>query len=515
MRIAIVTETWHPCVDGVVTRLVATVRELRTLGHELLLIAPRGGGGEFEGIPVREVPTFSVSFVYGGRSWGWPLPRVGRFVAEFEPDLVHVVNPFLVGAPAAFAARRRGIPLVASYHTELARYAGYYHLGWAKPLVWTILRQLHNRADLNLATSAAACEDITRHGIERVQLWRRGVDVDLFHPRRRSEATRRELTGGEPWRTIALYVGRIAEEKSLDLLQPLLESNADLQLVLVGEGPDRHRLARRLGDERTTFTGMLHGEELADVYAAADLFVFPSTTETLGLVLLEAMASGLPILAADSLPTRELLGESGAGRIFSTRSSEELPALVEAIVANGDWEFLSRAARSEAERWDWKTATAELSSRYERLVAARPSLGHSSPRRQLARFVAVGASNALVDVGVFNLLMLLLPTRGSWQLVAYNTVAVAAAIANSYLWNSRWTFRDTTRRHTRHRERLLFVLQSLLNLGINDAVLGGMATLLRHAELFSPVVGNNLAKLLAMFLASTISFVAMKLVVFG
>ncbi|MCL4495538.1 MAG: glycosyltransferase family 1 protein [Firmicutes bacterium] len=369
MRIAFVTETWHPSTDGVVTRVTQTVRELKRRGHEILIVAPSGGDPVFEGMAVKSVPTFSVSFVYGGKPWGMPLPRVQKFLDEFHPDVVHVVNPFVLGIAGIYAAKRRHYPLVASYHTNIAQYAEFYHLGFTKPAIWGILRMLHNQAAFNLATSEAIMRDIAQHGIKNARVWRRGVDLSGFHPRHRSEEMREALTEGHGDRLIALYVGRIAKEKGLERLLSLFLGNTGLHLALVGEGPAIDYFRERFENTPTTFVGRLLGEELASAYASADFFVFPSTTETLGLVLLEAMASGLPIIAAESAPSHELIDSSGAGKLFPSTQPYQLANLVRELLQNPDeLAELGRKARLEAEKWGWKEPTDELEALYKQAI---------------------------------------------------------------------------------------------------------------------------------------------------
>lgn len=370
MRIAFTTETWWPSTDGVVTRLTATVRELRRMGHDLLIIAPEGGEPTFEGIPVIGVPTVSVRFIYDGKPWGLPLPRVLKFLDDFHPDLVHVVNPFVLGVAGVWGAVKRRYPLVASYHTNIARYAEFYHLGASKPLIWAILRSLHNRAQINLATSMAVQQELSDHGILRVDLWRRGVDLDQFDPQRRSARMRQRMTDGHPDRLIAVYVGRLALEKGLNRLNGIFAGHPDLHLCLVGDGPARAQLAEGFRGQPVTFMGTMHGSDLAEAYASADFFIFPSTTETLGLVLLEAMASGLPIVAAEARPTHELVDQSGAGALFSSEDRHGLSKAVSEILQQ-DLAVLSHKARKEAERWGWSVPTAELVEMYQRLHQER------------------------------------------------------------------------------------------------------------------------------------------------
>ena len=368
MRIVFVTETWWPSTDGVVTRLTATLRELKKMGHELMVIAPRGGDPVFEGIPVRDVPNVSVGFIYGGKPWGMPLPRIGHYIREFNPDVVHAINPFVIGWGGVLSAVSQGRPLVASYHTNIAQYADFYHLGFTKPAIWACLRALHNRADLNLATSEAVRRELVDQGIHNVRVWARGVDLQMYNPAKRSETMRRRLTNGHPERMIALSVGRVALEKGLERLTALFGANPDLHLAFVGDGPARSQLEELFQGTPTTFMGTLHGEELATAYASADVFVFPSTTDTLGLVLLEAMASGLPIIAAESQPTHELTDQSGAGLLFHVDRPETIGQRVNELMHSAKREELSRRARHEAERWGWRVPTAELVSWYREVM---------------------------------------------------------------------------------------------------------------------------------------------------
>lgn len=373
MRIAIVTETWRPFTDGVVTRLVATVQELRRQRHEVLVIAPHGGEADFAGATVRGVPTFSVPFIYGGRPWGMPLLRVRRYLREFRPDVVHVVNPIMLGVAGVMAAVGQGVPLVTSYHTNVSNYASYYHLGWMRPAIRFVEWLLHRRATVRLATSAAMCAELRERGFSRVRLWRRGVDLKLFNPGRRgrSESHRAEVprrVNGYPVADApitALYVGRLAEEKGLHRLDSLALSEEGIHIKMVGDGPARRQLRQRFAASSVTFTGELHGDDLADAYAAADVFVFPSTTETLGLVLLEALASGLPVIAPDTPVSREILGDCPACRFFPVTDPGNIPTLVKELLDGASRSELAQDARRAVEDWSWEEATSQLLGYYD------------------------------------------------------------------------------------------------------------------------------------------------------
>jgi glycosyltransferase involved in cell wall biosynthesis len=382
MRIAFVTEVWHPSINGVVTRLAMTVEKLLADGHEVLVLAPKldaaadaaaAAEHAHPGLTVHKVPSFRISFVYGGQPWGLPLPVVDRRLAEFRPDLVHVVNPFMIGIAGVVSARRRRYPLVASFHTDIAAYARFYHLGWIRPLIWLLLRLLHGAAAVNLVTSTYSATLLASHGIGNIRLWRRGVDLELFRPRADAVPVKGPAGGtspGDPAEpdaapaiSTALYVGRLAYEKGLHRLLPLAK-DPSVRLVMVGDGPDKERLVAEFEGTGAVFTGSKTGDELARIYSGSDVFVFPSTTETLGLVLLEALASGIPVVAAESPASHELLASSAAARLFPADRADLAPVLVKELLASAPEAVLAQTARAEAEGWGWRQATDELLGYY-------------------------------------------------------------------------------------------------------------------------------------------------------
>jgi glycosyltransferase involved in cell wall biosynthesis len=373
VRIAIVTETWLPSINGVVTRLVATVRELRARGHEVLVICPTVGGPPGaavcpEGTIVRPVPSVGLPFIYGGMPWGLPLPRVVRALDRFRPDLVHAVCPFILGWAGVLFARTRGKPLVCSYHTHIARYARFYHFGFAERPVWAVVRKLHQQAHVNLTVSEASRLELEGQGVPHVAIWRGGVDLDLFRPDRADRAMRERLTGGHPERRICLYVGRLAAEKALDELLPLAAPGGDRHVALVGDGPARSDLAQAFQGSQATLTGPMSGIELAAAFASADVFTFPSTTDTLGLVLLEAMASGLPVVAARTPGAEELISRAPAGSLFQLGDREELTAAVDLWLESPvDPHALAAAARDQI--GGWRRSTDDLLIQYQRALA--------------------------------------------------------------------------------------------------------------------------------------------------
>jgi len=363
VRIALVTEVWEPTINGVVTRLGATVDELSRAGHDVLVVAPDVGPPprELPRVTVRTVPTVSIAFVYGGQPWGLPHPKVLGYLDEFGPDVVHAVNPTSLGLAGVLAAHRRRLPLVCSYHTDVATYMAYYHLGWLRPALHRVLRAVHGSAAVNLVTSDAAAAQLSHLRIPHVRRWAQGVDVARFRPRRGGCAPR------EGSRT-ALYVGRLAQEKNLTALAELT-SVPDLRLVLVGDGPYRAALARTLRGPNVEFRGALSGDALADAYREADVFVFPSTTETLGLVLLEALASGLPVVAAESPASAEVLGGCRATRLWDPDRPGSLTVALDELLGSAGPDQLTATARRHVEHLTWEKATSELTGFYSAAIA--------------------------------------------------------------------------------------------------------------------------------------------------
>ncbi len=519
LRVVIVTESWRPNVDGVVTRLDNTVRELRRAGHDVAVIAP-STDPSLPGLPQHRTPTLSLRFLYGGMPWALPGPAVSRALSQFRPDVVHVVNPVLMGSVALRRASHR-YPTVVSYHTDVSVYASLYHLGWIRPALHALMRRIYRHADMRLATSEVGRAQLASLGITDVGLWGRGVDRELFHPGRDGSAARARLCP-EPQRRLVLYVGRLAREKGCDRLLPLAVGPGPYHVVLVGEGPDRGRLEEVFGGSRVTFAGVLRGEELAEAYAAADVFVFPSDTDTLGLVLLEAMATGLPIVATDSPAARMVLAACPDRALVPAGApGEALVAAVEDVLAHPRQPSEAMGGVPEVpdlpadaappSGGGWAVATAGLVDDYRLAISRR----QPRPQSRFGRFLAVGLSNAVVDLGVFNFFVFVHPTRSAGLNVAYNTMAVLAAIANSYFWNSRWTFADRVERdEKRWRQRALFLGQGGINLGVSDATILGLALLLRTLHGLPATLMSNLSKVVAMLTASAVSYMLMHFVVF-
>jgi glycosyltransferase involved in cell wall biosynthesis len=258
------------------------------------------------------------------------------------------------------------VPLVASYHTNIAAYANFYGLGLFDRATRWYTRTLHNKAAINLCTSEATLRYLAEEGIERLHLWPQGVDAARFHPDRSSKDWRVRLTGGHPAERLLLYVGRLGHEKNIGTLKTVLREVPGVRLALVGDGPARRDLEQEFAGTPTVFTGVLQGEELATAFASADAFVFPSTTETLGIAMIEALASGLPVLAARAGATGEVVTDGETGLLYDPGSEESLVAAARELALNhGLRERMGRNARTAAEGRDWASSTRTLRGYYE------------------------------------------------------------------------------------------------------------------------------------------------------
>ena len=365
MKIAIVTETFLPSTDGIVTRLKKAIEYFLSEGHEVLVIAPDLGVTEYRGAKVIGVKPITFPF-YRYRKWGFPSRKVYHELKKFEPDVIHAVNPVLLATSAVTAAQKLDVPLVSSYHTHLPKYLDFYKIYKpAKPLLWWYIRRQHKNADINLVTSETIKKELDAEGIERLSVIPRGVDIEKRHPKFKDADMRARLTDGKPHNKLLVFIGRLAIEKEIHKLLPMLEKRSDISLAIIGDGPARNELEKIFEGTRTVFTGFLHGEELSKAYASSDAFIFPSISETLGLVILEGMASGLPIIAAKSGPTMEQVSHEVNGMLYENEDLDSLLDAVEVIDETEKFRAIKEEARKEALKFSWDNASKRLLDYYK------------------------------------------------------------------------------------------------------------------------------------------------------
>lgn len=381
LRIAFFTETFLPRIDGTVTRLCNTLRYLHELGHSVLVIAPEGGIAECEGARIHGVPGFPFP-LYPELKLAIPRPSVGKALAAFRPDLIQAMHPVLLGIAAFHYSSVHRVPLVVSYHCQLPQWLHYYGVGSLEPLVWWGVKAAYNRADLVLATSQAIQTMLQEHGVRRVELWQRGVDTQLFHPQRASPEMRARLTQGHPEEKLILYVGRLSAEKGIEQCRPVLEALPGTRLALVGDGPHRQKLEQHFAGTPTYFAGYMRGMELAAAFASADVFFLPSRTETLGLVLMEAMAAGCPVVAAAEGGIVDIVQDGVTGHLFDIRNKSGAVSAIRSLLDDPTHrERMRQQARRDAEQWGWGAATRQLVSFYRAILEREQVL----PRQIAAR----------------------------------------------------------------------------------------------------------------------------------
>ncbi len=369
MKIAFFTETFLPKVDGIVTRLTKTIEYLVKNGDDVIVFCPEGSPNNYKGAKIIGVAAMPLP-LYPELKLGLPGAAVSEALEEFQPDLIHVVNPAVLGLGGIWLAKTNNIPLIASYHTHLPKYLEHYGMGMLEPLLWELLKAAHNQALLNLCTSTAMVNELESKGIQRTALWQRGVDTNSFKPEYRNKTMRAKLLGKYPdTGSLLIYVGRLSAEKQIERIKPVLETIPDASLALVGDGPYRNQLEKIFKNTKTNFIGYLSGEELASAYASGDIFLFPSSTETLGLVLLEAMAAGCPVIGANKGGIPDIINDGINGCLYDPdqedNGKESLIAATRKILQdNSKKEKMRIAARTEAEKWDWNQATLQLKDFY-------------------------------------------------------------------------------------------------------------------------------------------------------
>jgi glycosyltransferase involved in cell wall biosynthesis len=403
LQIAFVTETFPPEIGGAAMSAGRFVSALLARGHRVQLVRPRQPVETPQigpaGLTLQLVPGVPVPF-HGGLQLGLPAGRtLQRTWTRLRPDLVHLVSEGLLGRSARRVASRLGIPVTSSFHTNFPSYGRHYGFGWLEPLALRYLRSFHAAADVTIVPTTQVRDQLAAAGFANLAVVGRGVDTEHFHPRRRSEALRRTWGAG-PRDLVALVVGRLAPEKNVPLAvrayRAMAESRPGTRLVLVGEGPERAALQAALPD--AVFTGMLRGEALAAHYASADVFLFPSLTETFGNVTLEAMASGLAVVAYDDAAAAQHIRPFASGLLAPRGDAAELVALARRLALQPALAArLGPAAREAVVPVSWDAVGAAFTGLLE--AAAARARGASSPSRAPASAGAApaGAPRAATD----------------------------------------------------------------------------------------------------------------------
>jgi glycosyltransferase involved in cell wall biosynthesis len=391
LRIAVVTETYPPDVNGVAFTVARAVDGLRRRRHRVQLVRLKQDRWEAASdAPADEIRVPGLP-IPGHRGLQMGLPCTRTLAAAWSrepPDIVHIATEGPLGWSALRAARRLGLPVVSDFRTNFHTYSAHYGVGWLGGPIGAYLRHFHNRTLCTMVPTEALARELRRLGYERVGVVARGVDTQRFMPTRRSEALRREWGAGPDTRVL-LCVSRLAPEKNLGLVcdayKRVAAQGCDVRLVIVGDGPARADLEARCPN--ALFAGMQHGDELAAHYASADLFVFPSLTETYGNVVPEALASGLPVVAYDCAAAAELVRHGVQGLLAPVADAGAfVQCAADTLADASSFDAMRKAARTTALALDWEPVIDRLEATL--LQHARAAPLDTRPLRELALFDA-------------------------------------------------------------------------------------------------------------------------------
>ena len=377
MRIVIIAEVYFPKVDGVVIRTMNLINRLLEQGDEVLVVCPRADGRENSPVPVVQFPSFPLP-TYPEYHIGLPDARLVEVIQDFQPDVLHFLNPFAFGFRChdVLSKARLDLPCVFSFHTLYGEFVKDYP--FMKPLsklLWWLMRCYHNRADVNLTVSSVQRDDLIERGFERVELWPPAVDSNLFNPSRATADMRNRLSEGHPEDPLLVTCSRLAPEKNVGFLADVLKQVPGVRLAVIGDGPQRAELEKRFSGTNTSFFGYMKGEQLATAYASADAFLYSSETETLGNVILEAMASGLCVLAPRAGGIPSLVEHEKTGLMFEPGDLQGAVALAQRLVADEPWRNgLAEAACEQVSHWSWARGADVVRDNYQQAVNQPHSL---------------------------------------------------------------------------------------------------------------------------------------------
>ena len=364
-RVAIFAEAFLPKIDGVSKSVYLTMRYLQQTGREVMVFAPDIAPQQIGVSRIIRLPSFNLS-VAPETYVAIPTPQIDRHLKQFRPDLIHLFSPAVLGSGGMIAGRRYNIPVIANYQTDLPGYARkHYGVRFLSSAVDRWLRFIHNNSHMTLVPSNQTLLELRQRGYRRLHLWRRGVDIERFHPRNHSaEWRQRLLNGRDPDSLLCIYVGRLAPEKQVDLLINVAHLPG-VSLTIIGDGAERGNLEKLFAGTGTHFMGYLLGDELARAYASGDVFLFPGPNETFGQVVQEAMASGLPGVIVNSGGVVDLIRNGING--FSC--DENPAALADAVSRLRDnpalRQNLASASRRFAEAYPWTVIMSQLEEHYQ------------------------------------------------------------------------------------------------------------------------------------------------------
>lgn len=376
MKVTYFADSLPPSTDGVARTFAQLVTTLNDEQLEYHFFSPFKPDNQY--IWTDKVDqVFSVPlFLNNHYRIGLPAKhRIYDQLDTFKPDIIHVTSPTLLGQAGLKYGQRRGIPVVSSYHTHFVSYFKYYGLQKLEPVGWQILKKFYNQFDCVYVPSPSTAEELMKRGFENIELWQRGIDLSSFSPAKLNQSLRKQLSSNQY--PILLFVGRLVQEKDLEDLvkvaRILKSTKKQFKLVIAGDGPMRSQLEKELPN--ASFTGWVHGQQLSEIFASSDIFVFPSTTETFGNVILEAYASGLPVVCSNEGGVVDLIMDGYTGFITEAKNPNDIAEKVNILLSNPDLRRqCEENALQFAKRFKWSTINKRLISSYQRIIHSYSNL---------------------------------------------------------------------------------------------------------------------------------------------
>jgi len=370
MKVAIVTESFLPQINGVTNSVLRILESLGAGGHEALVIAPESEGTpkEYAGHKVITIPALPIQSVIPiGLPIGLPNRRLEHLIDGFSPDVIHLASPMLLGMHGAKIAKKLNIPSLSVYQTDMAGFASHYGFDIAHSSLRKLVGKIHSQTDRTLAPSRSACLELKSQGVPEVYLWQRGVNNELFNPNKRNESLRKywDPTGKK---TIIGFVGRLAKEKRISDLK-YLDRDPENLLIITGDGPASEKLKKELPN--AIFMGHKNGNDLAEIYASLDLFIHPGPNETFCQAVQEALSSGTPCIVPTTGGPADLVSHGKTGYVTNIHRPDELESTVMHFKLRNDRANMALQARQSVLSRTWSTINAQLINHYQEILINR------------------------------------------------------------------------------------------------------------------------------------------------
>jgi sulfoquinovosyltransferase len=403
-------------VSGYQNRFKSMIKHMREEGDEVLVVTPQEKdeqpktflGARVLGVLGLKPPFYKMKtfFLSPGLS-----VRAFKMLWDMKPDVIHVSSPGFLVFAAILYAKLLAVPLVVSYHTHVPHYIPLYTFAFLVTPMWAVIRFCQWMADLTLVTSFQMKNTLVKEGGLKpgsIDVWKKGIDVDVFNPKFKSAEMREKMSNGHPEAPLLTYVGRLGSEKRLADFVYILKEIPEARLALVGGGPSEEELEELfekegLGD-RVKFMGMMSGDALSQAYASASMFVMPSESETLGFVVIEAMSSGIPVVAVRAGGIPDLIKEGETGLMYTPKRLDECVAHIKALVADPErTQGMANIARKEVEQWGWRDSTLYLRNVQYEAAKKRNSMRKRNWRLLLR--VGVAATFRRTLLGILRVIM--------------------------------------------------------------------------------------------------------------